>query len=234
MNNPGRLYTTGVTTNGLYAPLGAGFETGEYRVYLYKGYDSLATTSTSSDNNGTARQKKMYRFYEASFDISIYAGVITTAIYRSDHEKLEGAFAYTPIPQAAFGKLVVLNNPPNNDFMVNAILLDKPGYDRHVNSSSNYEVHRYIAALASSPSSMPGSIPNFLNGNSWGKMNPLHKGEMHTFILPPGGYRIAVQSTRDRDNQRAWYGEDPDHWLPVVVAEGETVYLTYHGQELSR
>jgi hypothetical protein len=234
MNNPGRLYTTGVTTNGLYAPLGAGFETGEYRVYLYKGYDSLATTSTNSDNNGTARQKKMYRFYEANFDISIYAGVITTAIYRSDHEKLEGAFAYTPIPQAAFGKLVILNNPPNNDFMVSAILLDKPGYDRYVNSSASHEVHRYIAALASTPSSMPGSIPNFLNGNDWGKMDPLHKGEMHTFILPPGGYRIAVQSTRDRDNQRAWYGEDPGNWLPVVVAEGETVYLTYHGQELSR
>jgi hypothetical protein len=234
LNNPGRLYTTGVTTDGLYAPLGAGFEAGEYRVFLYRGTDSQSTTSVSPSNNEVTRQKKMYRTYENDFDITIYPGVITTAIFQSRKENQHGAFAYTPIPQAAFGKLVILNNPPNNDYTVNAILLDKPGYEDRVNSSSTHEVHRYIAALASTPTSMPGSIPNFLNGNNWGKMNPLSKGGMHTFILPPGGYRIAVQSTRDRDNSRAWYGEDPNAWLPVVITEGDTVYLTYHGQELSR
>jgi hypothetical protein len=234
LNNPGRLYTTGVTVQGLYAPLGAGFEAGEYRVYLYKGYDSLYANSDNSNHNGTSRQKKMYRYYEADFDITIYPGVVTTAIYRAGLEKFEGAFAYTPIPQAAFGKLVVLNNPPNNDYTVNAILLDKPGYQKGVNTTSVYEVHRYIAAIASTPSSMVGGTPNALNGNNWGKMNPLRKGEMHTFILPPGGYRIAVQSTRDRDKRRAWYGESANEWLPVVIMEGETVYLTYRGDELSR
>jgi hypothetical protein len=234
VNNPGRLYTTGVTSGGLYAPLGAGFEAGEYRVTLYKGYDSLYRTSTNSSHNEVTRQKKMYRYYDASFDIAIYPGVVTTAIYRDTLKKTEGAFAYTPIPQAAFGRLVVLNNPPNNDYTVTAILLDKPGYQSSVNSSSIYEVHRYLAAVASTSSSMMGGTPNLLNGNSWGTMNPLLKGQMHTFVLPPGGYRIAVQSTRTRDSLRTWYGEESGNWLPVVVAEGETVYLTYRGDELSR
>jgi hypothetical protein len=233
-NNPGRLYTTGVTTAGLYAPMGTGFEAGEYRVYLYRGADNLYTTSTSAEHTGSGRQKKMYRFYDATFDITIYPGVITTAIYRNNYEKLEGAFAYTPIPQAAYGKLIVLNNPTNGDYLINAMLLDKPGYQRDVNSTAEHEIHRFITALSSSPSSMPSSVPNLLNGNNWGKMNPLSKGQMHTFILPPGGYRIAVQSTRDRDNYRAWYGEDANNWLPVVVTEGETIYLTYTGEELSR
>jgi hypothetical protein len=61
-------------------------------------------------------------------------------------------------------------------------------------------------------------------------MNPLLKGQMHTFILPPGGYRIAVQSTKNS----YWYGKDVGSWLPVVVGEGETVYLTYTGDKLSR
>jgi hypothetical protein len=81
---------------------------------------------------------------------------------------------------------------------------------------------------------MIGGVPNLLNGNGWGTMNPLRKGQIHTFILPPGGYRIAVQSTRDRDQSRAWYGENSGDWLPVVVTEGETVYLSYRGDELSR
>jgi hypothetical protein len=235
-NNPGRLYTTGVTSGGIYAPVGTGFEAGEYRVYLYKGYDSLYRGSTAKDHNDSGRQKKMYRYYEESFDITIYPGVVTTAIYRAALETVDikGAFAYTPIPQAAFGRLVVLNNPPNNNYTVNAILLDKPGYYNQVNASSSAEVHRYLAALASTPSSMTGGIPNVRNGSKWGTMKPLGKGGMHTFILPPGGYRIAVQSTRDRDNIRNWYGENLNTWLPVVVTEGETVYLTYRGDELSR
>ncbi|MDR2785329.1 MAG: thrombospondin type 3 repeat-containing protein, partial [Treponema sp.] len=153
-NNPGRLYTTGVTytdldgkgnpqtdASRLYAALGAGFEAGEYRVTLYKGYDSLHKTATVGD----ARQVKMYRYYKDTFDITIYQGVVTTAIYRAalDRAETEGAFAYTPIPQAAFGRLVVLNNPPNNDYTVNAILLDKPGYYKYVNESNVAEVHRY-------------------------------------------------------------------------------------------
>jgi hypothetical protein len=81
---------------------------------------------------------------------------------------------------------------------------------------------------------MVGGIPNILNGNKWGAMNPLRKGQVHTFILPPGGYRIAVQSTRDRDQSRSWYGEESGTWLPVVVTEGETVYLSYRSDELSR
>jgi hypothetical protein len=234
VNNPGRLYTTGVTSGGLYAPLGAGFEAGEYRVTLYKGYDSLYRTSATSSHVDPARQKKMYRYYDANFDIAIYPGVVTTAIYRDVLKKTEGAFAYTPIPQAAFGRLVVLNNPPNNDYSVTAILLDKPGYQSSVNSSSQHEVHRYLAAVASTPSSMTGGTPNLLNSNGWGTMNPLLKGQMHTFVLPPGGYRIAVQSTRTRDSFRTWYGEESGDWLPVVVTEGETVYLTYRGDELSR
>jgi hypothetical protein len=234
VNNPGRLYTTGITSSGLYAPLGTGFEVGEYRVYLYKGYDSLYDDSKTSSHNDPVRQKKMYRYYDASFDIAIYPGVVTTAIYRDGLKKTEGAFAYTPIPQAAFGRVVVLNNPPNNDYTVTAILLDKPGYQSSVNSSSKHEVHRYLAAVASTPSSMTGGTPNLLNGNSWGTMNPLLKGQMHTFVLPPGGYRIAVQSTRNRDSLRIWYGEGSGSWLPVVVTEGETVYLTYRGDELSR
>jgi hypothetical protein len=236
-NNPGRLYTTGVATNGSYTPqMGAGFEAGEYRVYLYKGYDSLHDNSKTSSYIEPDRQKKMYRHYEDSFDITIYPGVVTTAIYRAGLEKsdIKGAFAYTPIPQAAFGRLVVLNNPSSNDYTVNAILLDKPGYYNSVNASDISEVHRYIAAIASTPSSMTGGTPNLLNGNSWGTMNPLLKGQMHTFILPPGGYRIAVQSTRNRDSLRTWYGEGSGTWLPVVVTEGETVYLTYRGDELSR
>jgi hypothetical protein len=234
VNNPGRLYTTGITSSGLYAPLGAGFEAGEYRVYLYKGYDSLYRTTATSGHNDSVRQKKMYRYYDANFDIAIYPGVVTTAVYRDGLKKTEGAFAYTPIPQAAFGRLVVLNNPPNNDYTVTAILLDKSGYQSSVNSSSKYEVHRYLAAEASTPSSMTGGTPNLLNGNSWGTMNPLLKGQMHTFVLPPGGYRIAVQSTRNRDSLRTWYGESSGSWLPIVVTEGETVYLTYRGDELSR
>jgi hypothetical protein len=242
LNNPGRLYTTGVilnadgTHNRLYAPMGTGFEAGEYRVYLYKGYDSLDTSSSYAEYNQPNRQKKMYRRNEAEFDITIYPGVVTTALYRAglDRAGTEGAFAYTPIPQAAFGKIVVLNNPPNNDYTITAILLDKPGYQNKVNSSAMHEVHRYIAALASTPSSMRGGTPNLLNNNSWGAMNPLRKGEMYTFILPPGGYRIAVQSTRDRDSSHNWYGEGSGTWLPVVVTEGETVYLSYRGDELSR
>jgi hypothetical protein len=243
LNNPGRLYTTGAILNAdgthkeLYAPLGAGFEAGEYRVTLYRGYDPLYDDSNNSDHNQPNRQKKMYRYYNDStctFDIVIYPGVVTTALYRSGLEKGEGAFAYTPIPQAAFGKIVVLNNPNNNDYTITAILLDKPGYQRSVNTSSRLEVHRYLAALASTPSSMRGGIPNILNGNNWGAMNPLRKGQVHTFILPPGGYRIAVQSTRDRDQSRSWYGEESGTWLPVVVTEGETVYLSYRGDELSR
>jgi hypothetical protein len=237
LNNPGRLYTTGVkSSGGLYANLGEGFEAGEYRVYLYKGYDSLYKTYTGSTYNDPARQKKMYRYYEDYFDIAIYPGVVTTAIYRAAVEKsdIKGAFAYTPIPQAAFGKLVVLNNPTTNDYTINAILLDKPGYYNTVNTSSVGEVHRYVAAMASTPSSMTGGTPNFLKGGSWGTMKPLTKGQMYTFILPPGGYRIAVQSTREQDKLRNWYGEGAGTWLPVVVPEGETVYLTYRGNELSR
>jgi hypothetical protein len=234
-NNPGRLYTTGVTLNGLYAPLGKGFETGEYRVYFYRGTDFISTTSTASDLNEPSRQKKMYRAYDGTFDITIYPGVITTAIFRAGHDILAGSFAYTPIPQAAFGKLVVMNKPPtNDDFIITAILLDKPGYSIYVDEAGVFEVHRYIAALSSSPSTMPGSVPNFLNGNNWGRMDPLHKNKMHTFILPPGGYRIAVQSSKDRDNFRSWYGEDRNLWLPVVVPEGDTVYLAYTGSELAR
>jgi hypothetical protein len=236
LNNPGRLYTTGVkSSGGLYADLGAGFEAGEYRVYLYKGYDSLYKTYTDSTYNDAARQKKMYRYYEDSFDIVIYPGVVTTAIYRATVETgdIKGAFAYTPIPQAAFGKLVVLNNPPTKDYTITAILLDKPGYYNTVNTSAVGEVHRYIAAL-STGSSMTGGTPNLHNGNSWGRMNPLLTTRTHTFILPPGGYRIAVQSTKDRDQVRNWYGEGLNTWLPVVVTEGETVYVTYTGSEVSR
>jgi hypothetical protein len=229
VNNPGRLYTTGVTPNGLYAALGTGFEAGEYRVYLYKGYDSLYDNSKTSGHNDPVRQKKMYRYYDDSFDIAIYPGVVTTALYRDDLETsdIEGAFAYTPIPQAAFGKLVVLNNHTDT---VNAILLDKPGYKSTVNTSTKLEVHRYLAALSTTPTSMGSITSSFLN-NSWSSMSPLQKSQMHTFILPPGGYRIAVRSTKSTST---WYGESPNDWLPVVVAEGETAYVTFSGTKLSR
>jgi hypothetical protein len=237
VNNPGRLYTTGVKTGsetGLYAALGTGFEAGEYRVYLYKGYDSLYDNDKASGHNDSVRQKKMYRYYEDKFDITIYPGVVTTAVYRAGLETsaIDGAFSYTPIPQAAFGKLVVLNNPTSTNYTVDAILLDKPGYHSIVNTSSVHEVHRYLAALSTSASSMTGGIPNLLNGNTWGTMNPLTKGQMHTFILPPGGYRIAVG--RAGPSLNTWYGKSSGYWLPVVVGEGETVYLTFTGDKLSR
>jgi hypothetical protein len=245
LNNPGRLYTTGVYSDGRATPaLGTGFEAGEYRVYLYKGYDSLYKSYTDTAHNDTARQKKMYRYYDDSFDISIYPGVVTTAIYRASLEKTDtkGAFAYTPIPQAAFGKLVVLNSPPSQDYVITAILLDKPGYHTTVESSNIDEVHRYIAAMASDPNFMASMKPSLtsdtnpapLGGAAWKAMKPLNRGEMHTFILPPGGYRIAVQSTKQRDKVRVWYGEGALTWLPVVVSEGNTAYVTYRGDELSR
>jgi hypothetical protein len=131
-----------------------------------------------------------------------------------------------------------LNNPVTTayDYQVTAILLDKGGYQTTVNYSSKFEVHRYQAALASSPSAMtPTNIKNVLSpADRWIAMNPLNRGQMHTLILPPGGYRIAVESTRQRDSLRKWYGEGAGTWLPIVIAEGETVYLTYRGDELSR
>jgi hypothetical protein len=238
VNNPGRLYTTGVTSSGLYAPLGTGFEAGEYQVYLYKGYDYLYDNDKASGHNDPVRQKKMYRYYEDKFDITIYPGVVTTAVYRAGLETtdIKGAFAYTPIPQAAFGKLVVLNTPTKdkNYTTINGILLDKPGYKVSVTTSAKYEVHRYLAALAADPSYrvglIPSGVPNLLNGNSWESLKPLQRGEMYTFILPPGGYRIAVRPAE----KEYWFGKAVGTWLPVIVTEGETIYLVYTGSELSR
>jgi hypothetical protein len=62
-------------------------------------------------------------------------------------------------------------------------------------------------------------------------MNPLFRGQMHTFVLPPGGYRIAV---RKDAATTTWYGKSSGHWLPVIVGEGETVYVTYTGDKLVR
>jgi hypothetical protein len=242
VNNPGRLYTTGVIYKApassaitadpyvfdhAYANLGEGFEAGEYRVYLRKGYDSLHKTADVGD----AHQIKMYRYYLESFDITIYPGVVTTAIYRDGLKSTEGAFSYTPIPQAAYGKLVVLNAAkPADDYRITAILLDKPGYYSSTSTSSRHEVHRYLAAL-SSGGSLTGGTPNLLNGYAWGQMNPIARGGMHTFVLPPGGYRIAVKSTR---NTSYWYGSSASDWFPVVVGEGETVYLNYQDTKLVR
>jgi hypothetical protein len=62
-------------------------------------------------------------------------------------------------------------------------------------------------------------------------MNPHKKGQMHTFILPPGGYRIAVNES---NRTGTWYGKSSGYWLPVGVPEGETVYLTFDGTNLAR
>jgi hypothetical protein len=91
-----------------------------------------------------------------------------------------GTFVYIPMPWAAFGNLVVLNNPPNNNYTVHAILPDKPGYKTKVNSSWLLEIHRRIAAMTSTPSSMPDGIRNIRNGNVWGNMKPLEKSRMYT------------------------------------------------------
>jgi hypothetical protein len=242
VNNPGRLYTTGVIYKApassaitadpyvfdhAYANLGEGFEAGEYRVYLRKGYDSLYKTADVGD----AHQIKMYRYYLESFDITIYPGVVTTAIYRDGLKSTQGAFSYTPIPQAAYGKLVVLNSAkPADDYRITAILLDKPGYYSSTSNSTRHEVHRYLAAL-SSGGPLSGGTPNLHDGYSWGQMNPIARGGMHTFVLPPGGYRIAVRSTR---NTSYWYGSSANDWFPVVVGEGETVYLNYQDTKLVR
>ncbi|MDR1412021.1 MAG: hypothetical protein LBI91_07435, partial [Spirochaetaceae bacterium] len=243
VNNPGRLYTTGVIYKApassaitadpyvfdkKYADLGAGFETGEYRVYLRKGYDSLYKTAGVGD----ARQLKMYRYYEASFDIFIYPGVVTTAVYRDVLKSTEGSFAYTPIPQAAYGRLVVINNPSNasDANTVNAILLDKAGYQSSMSYSLLHEVQRYQAAVSTTPTNMAAYPTNLAYGSKWGLMAPLNRGQMHTFILPPGGYRIGVRKSGDAQ----WYGASAAQWFPVIVGEGETVYLSFLGAKLSR
>jgi hypothetical protein len=79
---------------------------------------------------------------------------------------------------------------------------------------------------------MPSGIKTLL-GTGWKPMAQIEKGITHTFILPPGGYRIAVESTDQRYKLRNWYGEGSGTWLPFVVSEGQTVYLTYKGDRLS-